>query len=42
MAFTAVFTVELLINMFAHWFRDFAYNSWYPPLSPPYIYTDYP
>jgi hypothetical protein len=26
---TAVFTVELLVNMFAHWFADFASNSWY-------------
>ena len=26
--FTVVFTVELLTNMFAHWFKPFATNSW--------------
>ncbi len=26
--FTAIFTVELLANMFSHWFTDFFSNSW--------------
>jgi hypothetical protein len=28
MGFTVVFTIELLTNMFAHWFKQFATNSW--------------
>jgi hypothetical protein len=28
MGFTVVFTIELLINLFCHWFREFASNSW--------------
>ncbi len=27
-AFTAVFTLELLANMFSHWLSDFVSNSW--------------
>jgi hypothetical protein len=30
-AFTAVFTLELLLNLFCHWLREFASNSWSPP-----------
>ena len=26
--FTAIFTVELLVNMYAHWFRAFFFNGW--------------
>ena len=26
--FTALFTVELLINAFCHWFRPFATDPW--------------
>jgi hypothetical protein len=28
--FTALFTLELLLNLFCHWLRDFASNSWCP------------
>ena len=28
MAFTAIFTIELLTNMLAHWFEQFVSNSW--------------
>ncbi len=27
-AFTVIFTIELLINVFAHWIREFVSNPW--------------
>ncbi len=33
-AFTAIFTVELLANMFSHWFTEFFSNSWSAPAVP--------
>ena len=31
LAFTVIFTLELVINLCAHWLRDFVCNSWSPP-----------
>jgi hypothetical protein len=27
-AFTAIFTIELLVNLFSHWWREFFSDTW--------------
>ena len=31
--FTVLFTVELLLNIVANWWRDFVHDGWHGPLS---------